>query len=71
MDETEKAPSPRARSTEEGWPDRPGEKMGHNGITLIPRPSDDSRDPLVCTKATQMIWLRLVSDRFLPCRIGR
>jgi hypothetical protein len=51
MDETKNVPSSaEAKSVEEVWPNRPTEKVGHNGIALIPRPSDDPRDPLVCTR---------------------
>ena len=31
-------------------------KTGHNGVILVPRPSDDTRDPLVCIQ--YRIYLR-------------
>lgn len=29
---------------------------GDDGIMLIPRPSDDPRDPLVCLSPTRLCW---------------
>ena len=40
--------SPDTRSVDEEWLGRPGNMTAQDGITLIPRPSDDPRDPLVC-----------------------
>jgi hypothetical protein len=54
-------------SINEEWTSHPT-KTAKNGITLIPRPSDDPRDPLVCALTYQILLVILLFSCTERCR---